>query len=283
MIEPVVLQPLGPVVRQGVPQWLVPLFLFITRLGNVALLLVLFVVDYWFFDHERGAHAIAILVAGMAVITGLKYFFAVPRPPASVTVIPIDGFSFPSGHAMGATIAYGTLAYDLDVGPRRLRYGLAGALIALIALSRVVLGVHFVRDVVAGVVFGVAFLAVAFSLTGHDPRKGFGLAVLLGAVAFVVSGASQDGVILLGSAVGATGTWEWFDDVPSVDVREAKLLLAGVLLPVLAAIGYFSFYGGFPPPVEFALSALLMAAIIAAPVIEDPVERLRTTGQPQRR
>ena len=195
---------LGPAVRELVPAWFVQVFVVLTELGNVGLFLVVFALDYWFLDRERGAHAIGLVVGGMALITALKFHFAAPRPPASVTAIPISGFSFPSGHAMGAAVAYGTLAVDLDVGSWKQRFPVAGALIAFVALSRVVLGVHFVRDVVAGVLFGLGFVVVAFALTKRDPRKAFFLAVALGAVAFVVSGASSDGIEVLGSAIGGT-------------------------------------------------------------------------------
>ncbi|PSQ09037.1 phosphoesterase PA-phosphatase [Halobacteriales archaeon QS_5_68_33] len=269
---------LGPAVRELVPAWFVQVFVVFTELGNVGLFLVVFALDYWFLDRERGAHAIGLVVGGMALITALKFHFAAPRPPASVTAIPISGFSFPSGHAMGAAVAYGTLAVDLDVGSWKQRFPVAGALIAFVALSRVVLGVHFVRDVVAGVLFGLGFVVVAFALTKRDPRKAFFLAVALGAVAFVVSGASSDGIEVLGSAIGGTLAWEALEDVPRVDVRGARVVLVAAVLPVLAAVGYVSVYWDHPPAVGLLLNAGILASILAAPLIEDPLERMRGTG-----
>nr|WP_246308445.1 hypothetical protein [Halosimplex rubrum] len=79
----VILQTLGDAVRAAMPSWLVPVFHGITRLGNLGVFLVAFALDYWFVDRERGAHAIGVVVGGMAMLTALKYAFAAPRPPAS--------------------------------------------------------------------------------------------------------------------------------------------------------------------------------------------------------
>ncbi|MFB6140502.1 MAG: phosphatase PAP2 family protein [Halosimplex sp.] len=212
----------GEAVRAAVPTWTVPLFRAVTRLGNVAVFLALFALDYWFGDAERGAHAVSLAIAGMALITALKAWFAAPRPPRSVHAIPISGYGFPSGHATGAAIAYGTLARDLTVGSRRLRYGAAAVVVALVALSRVVLGVHFVRDVVAGVAIGVAFLGAAVAFTGRDPRRGFLLAVALALLALLVAGPSRDATATLGAAVGAAAVWEAVEDPPAGRVGRGR-------------------------------------------------------------
>lgn len=261
---------IGDAIRQAVPPSLIPLVIGITWLGNVVFLLALFTTDYWFGNHRRGAHALSLALGGMALITLLKAFFAEPRPPESVRVIATGGFSFPSGHATIATIGYGVLAYDLEIGTRRQRYAVAGVLIVLVALSRVVLGVHFLRDVVAGVIVGLVFLAVAERLTGHDPRPGFVLAGALGVVALLVSGASQDGVAEFGAILGAAAAWEIFAPLPSVESRREGLVLVGVGLPIVAVIGYFSLLGDLPVAAVFVLNLALLAGVVLAPL---PVSR----------
>lgn len=256
----------GELIREAVPAWLIPAFVVLTELGNVGVFLSLFALDYWFGDRERGAHAIGLAVAGMALITALKALFVAPRPPEEVNVIPISGYSFPSGHALGATIAYGILAFDLEVGTARLRYAAAALVVGLVALSRVVLGVHFVRDVVAGVAIGIAFLAVAITLTGRVPRLGFLLAVGLGVVAFAISGASQDGVAVLGAALGAALAWEALDATPAVDSRWGQAVLVGGVLPALAGLGYASTLDTLSPAAVFVLSGAVMVGILLAPL-----------------
>lgn len=262
---PVVGHEIGEFVREVVPPWLVPAFVMVTRLGNPGVFVALFVFDYWFHDHRRGAHALGLAIAGMALVTALKTFFDAPRPPEAINVVPISGYSFPSGHAMGSTIGYGILAHDLEIGSRRVRYGVAAVLVFLIALSRVVLGVHFVRDVVAGVVVGVLFLGVAVWLTEHDPREGFVLAVGFGVAAFVISGANQDGAAVFGGALGAAVAWNYLDAVPTLESLRSRLVLLGGFFPVLAGLGYVGIETDVPVLLTFVLSAVLMAGVLASP------------------
>ena len=263
----VVGQGIGEFVRAAVPPWLVPVFVAITRLGNPAFFLAVFALDYWFGDHERGAHALALAIAGMGLVTALKTFFDAPRPPEMVTVVPISGYSFPSGHATGATIGYGILAYDLEIGSWRQRYAVAGAMILLVALSRVVLGVHFVRDVVAGIVVGTLFLAGAVWLTEHDPEKGFVLAVVMGAAAFVVSGASRDGAAVLGAALGGGLAWSRIDAIPTLESLRSRLVVSVGFIPVLAGLGYVGVETDVPVPLTFVITVVLMAGVIGAVLV----------------
>lgn len=258
---------IGEAIRQTVPPWLVPAFIGITRLGNIVLFFALFTLDYWFGDHERGAHAISLALGGMALITVLKSLFAEPRPREAVQVIAAGGFSFPSGHAITATIGWGVLAYDLKIGSRYTRYAVAAVLIALIALSRVVLGVHFVRDVVAGVSVGLVFLVVAILLTEHAPRPGFLLAAGLGVAALLISGVSQNSVAELGAILGAALAWESLgEDIPSVETDREHLVLVAAL-PVFGILGYLSLATQINPVLVFLLNAVLMAGIVVAPLI----------------
>ena len=93
----------------------------------------------------------------------LKRYFARARPAVAEMLRRANGYSFPSGHAMGSAIAYGALAY---LAFRAIRSWPARAaviaflytLIAAVALSRVYLGVHWVSDVLAGVTAGTVWV-----------------------------------------------------------------------------------------------------------------------------
>lgn len=77
----------------------------------------------------------------------------------------IQGFSFPSNHATLSVVTYGFLAFFVARAwgsAARLRIATVTALfILLISFSRLYLGVHWFSDVLAGISFGVAWIAMA--------------------------------------------------------------------------------------------------------------------------
>lgn len=115
---------------------------------------------------HRALAATLVLVgaAGQLLNVLLKLLFGRPRPDlVSIIMVP-PSFAFPSGHAMLSTIVYGTAAFVAARLAPRLRRPLALAtplLVLLVGLSRVVLGVHWTTDVLAGWAAGGIVLAAA--------------------------------------------------------------------------------------------------------------------------
>lgn len=109
------------------------------------------------------------LAGGGLLNMALKAIFRRTRPISPNPFITAPGWSFPSGHAMGALIAYGMLAYVMVIlfqgKGARLTVSIAAALALLIGASRMYLGVHYFSDVIAGYVAGIAWLAVCITAT----------------------------------------------------------------------------------------------------------------------
>lgn len=84
------------------------------------------------------------------------------RPAFDEPVATALGPSFPSGHALGSATFYATVAVLLLPYVRRTRLLLAAAVLvsALVAASRVLLGVHYVSDVTAGLLIGLGWAAL---------------------------------------------------------------------------------------------------------------------------
>jgi undecaprenyl-diphosphatase len=100
---------------------------------------------------------VALLLTQAVVDLGVKPFFARPRPFAAVATSRVVGhhrpptYSFPSGHAALSFASATVLAFGM---PRLKAVWLA--LAALIAFSRVYIGVHYPLDVACGALLGVA-------------------------------------------------------------------------------------------------------------------------------
>ena len=89
-----------------------------------------------------------------------------PRPAYAGELLQNPTWSFPSGHAMGALVGYGMLAYVLVVlvrGTREAKICIvtgAAVLIAAIGVSRLYLGVHYLSDVIGGYGAGLLWLSL---------------------------------------------------------------------------------------------------------------------------
>lgn len=174
-------------------------------------------------------YLLALTVGAYSLTVALKHAFGLPRPPGAATATPPawlpsvghavyesmvtgDGYGFPSGHALKATVVYGAGALALDVWDRDRRLAVAAAVSVLVAASRVVLGVHYVADVAVGAVAGALFLAGTVRLIDQRPARALALSTVLGALAFAVAGTTKSGVALATAAVGL-GVWVGADRV----------------------------------------------------------------------
>lgn len=149
------------------------LFRVATHLGDPATLtvlgLVVAVALVAFRQRGLAAFWVVALVGNGSINTVLKNVYERVRPNAQVlhqlTVPSLEkGWSFPSGHTSGAVVAYGALAYIM-VRTMPSRWHLPVVLFAVavaftVAVSRVVLQVHWASDVVAGSISGMLWLAV---------------------------------------------------------------------------------------------------------------------------
>jgi membrane-associated phospholipid phosphatase len=102
------------------------------------------------------AFVLAIVVSE-ALIAPLKALYDRPRPPASLALVGTSGSSFPSGHAVAASVTVVALVLALfPTGPHRWGWGTAAALFSFVmAVSRAYLAAHWLSDAVAGTLLAV--------------------------------------------------------------------------------------------------------------------------------
>ena len=109
------------------------------------------------------AFLLLVVVGQNLIANGVKLLVERERPPVP-HLADATGFSFPSGHSAAAAATYAGVAMVLGRGrPWRVKALLAAATAAVtaaVAASRVLLGVHWVTDVVGGVALGFGWFVV---------------------------------------------------------------------------------------------------------------------------
>lgn len=282
----------------ALPESLRFLAAFLTALGDVWFVFFLLGFIYWFgptlpgpvsLSRRRGGFAIALALGGFAVTTTLKELFRLPRPPGATepvgvgflpeTLVPLyaeigaaDGFGFPSGHAIAAVVVYGGLA--LLVGTRR-GYAAGAVLCVLLPLSRVVLGVHYLVDVVVGVAVGSAFLAVAYRLCdrGSNPGRVLFFALLVALVGAAID-YNSDTMLALGGALGGRIGWGIVGDAvvheTTTRVGSVASTAVGIAFGGLFAVIYAS---DLPAYVGFLGTFVVFWGVLAAPLAGEAIAR----------
>ena len=132
---------------------------------------------------RRWRLAVYLLVTGAGALVldpVLKDLVGRLRPVVAHPVAHGNGYSFPSGHTLGSTVCYGAiLLVFLPVARGRWRpafISVIAALVVLVGISRLLLGVHYLSDVLGGWALGITWLGVtafAFELS----RQSSGLPV----------------------------------------------------------------------------------------------------------
>ena len=107
---------------------------------------------WWHFS----AFVLAVAVSEACIGT-LKRIYDRPRPPKSLSLVGTTGASFPSGHAIAASVTVVAMVLALfPTGPQRWWWGLVATLFSFVmGISRAYLAAHWLSDAVAGTLLGV--------------------------------------------------------------------------------------------------------------------------------
>jgi membrane-associated phospholipid phosphatase len=134
------------------------------------------------------AIAIIAVPGGMLLNELIKLLVHRHRPFVDGPFVDWSGYSFASGHTIGATLLYGQIL--LFVIPflksrrwRGLSIFVAVTLVLLVGFSRIALGAHYLTDVLAGMFFGILWLTFCFfalrPLHRHAPGRTLTAAAIL--------------------------------------------------------------------------------------------------------
>ncbi|MBP2146098.1 membrane-associated phospholipid phosphatase [Methanofollis sp. W23] len=257
--------------------WTAPFWTAVSFTGSAAFFLLILPLVYWCVSPRLGLRLGLLLTVSVGVNTSAKLLFATPRPYwVSAAVHPLathPSFSMPSGHAQNAVPFWGLLA----AWTRWKRWAVAAAtvLILLTGFSRVVLGVHFPGDVLAGWAIGAILLlgflwlerpVSAWAASASWPAK---IAVLLlGATALAVPAATA--VFFLQAPLPPAWTRTAAHPLDPYSMTPA-LLAAGALLGTGAGAAWtgtaFRTGGRLRMRAARYLLGMLIALLITAPLV----------------
>ncbi len=147
-----------------------------TQLGGTPLVVTLLVFVSVFLYRRRGSWAgpvyLLVTFLGVAGLNNLLKLIVDRERPDVSQLASHAGSSFPSGHTATAAACWAALAYLAGRNRSRLAKRallLGGGVVAItVASTRVLLGVHWVTDVVAGLVVGWSWWAIATALLAEQ-------------------------------------------------------------------------------------------------------------------
>ncbi|MCJ7624961.1 MAG: phosphatase PAP2 family protein, partial [Anaerolineaceae bacterium] len=153
---------------QSIGPWFERIMGLITRLGDEEFYMLIMPLIYWSVDATLGFRIGAMLLFNNSMVNAVKIVFHTPRPywlfsgENGVRALTSEtSFGFPSGHSSIAAAIWGLFATSI----RRRWVSILGIIfIFLIGFSRIVLGVHFISDVLGGWLLGAILLFIFIKL-----------------------------------------------------------------------------------------------------------------------
>ncbi len=151
----------------------------LTALGSPTLVTLFTVVTFAILlvlRDRRGALHLAVASVGTWIWTSAtKNLIEKARPTEVEHLVQVSGYSYPSGHSLAAAALYLTMAIVAGtrlrtVASKAVLVAGASLLVALVAISRVYLGVHYPSDVLSGMALGTAWALILAALIAAAAR-----------------------------------------------------------------------------------------------------------------
>jgi membrane-associated phospholipid phosphatase len=217
-------------------------WLAVTQLGSDYAFIILMGL-YIFLINPRGAREFGVWFALSLFTNGLlksvlafdRPFVANPDVASEAAKATAGGPGLPSGHAQISTTIWGMMALALRSRPF---WGVASLVVVLVGLSRIVLGVHYLSDVLLGLALGAVF--VTLSATVRVPRAEGVWRYVVPTAALLVATLLQD-VAYASMSMGLLAGF-WLTRTTFEPHRSLALRLGGTVLGLaLVFAAYFAF------------------------------------------
>ena len=150
--------------------FLTTLFKYITYLGNYYVLLIIDIIVCLILVFKYKNYKLAFISLLSLCIAGIMTYILkiiIVRPRPEYMLIKESGYSFPSGHTLNSTALYGFIAFLIYKNIKKKRYVpilIGGLIIFIIGLTRIYLNVHYLTDVLGGLIIGIIHLIILINI-----------------------------------------------------------------------------------------------------------------------
>lgn len=259
----------------------------ITHFGSETLFMVIAITVFWCINKRHGYYLLSVGFIGTLLNQTLKLLCRVPRPwvrDPNFTIVEsaradATGFSFPSGHTQSAV---GTLGGVARFAKRWWLRIVCIVIAALVALSRMYLGVHTPQDVVVSLVIAVILVFALYPVVqraAYRPKAMGTLLLVMVALSVVYllyftvlfqipAGAEmgdnlargiESGWKMLGCTVGMLLVW-WLDE--TIIHFETEAVWYGQIVKVIVGFGLvIAVKSGLKPPINALLGPAVGNAV----------------------
>lgn len=220
------------------------IFQVITRLGESTTILMIILSIYWSFHKKVGEYVAYSFLTSALLNNIIKNIIRAPRPIneegiRSLRVHTATGYSFPSGHSQGAASTYWAFAVS---NRRKILKIISVIVILLVGFSRLYLGVHYPKDVIFGIIFGMIIAATTHYLFQRFENKQLLYLATLLVFSVGILNPSPDFTKSLGSFMGFIMGRQFemkyvnYDTDIAVSYRVIRIVGGGMLLFVIKVI-----------------------------------------------
>lgn len=172
-------QSITEMIRAPYPHWNA-YQLFMTKFGNPLTVILVFLLVSFLLWWKKKRPEMIWLAVNFIAIAGIinpviKLFVMCVRPTLEHLVVE-HSYSFPSGHAAGSMILYGTLIFLIPVIIQKKVFRpliqiLLAFIIVSVGISRIYLGVHFPSDILGGFLLSLSWLCFTYPIYRTQKEK----------------------------------------------------------------------------------------------------------------
>jgi len=220
------------------------IFKAITYLGEPIVFIILVAVVFIIYDKSLAKNLALSLLIAVYLNEFFKNIFKDPRPATNVDIDEVTAenpsglvetsYGFPSGHTQTAVGTWGYLGHRFKDKPQFFIAPIILSIIVfLVSISRMIIGVHDLQDVIGGLLLGICFLTLFIYLEPMVSEKFNNLSLTLKLIIVVVTSLF---LFLLGTLLFPTSGKDLLPSPPSYTDTGGFAQVGGVILGL--GVGY---------------------------------------------